>query len=251
MSFEPLVSIVTPTFNSSSHLPETIRSVVEQDFQSWEHLVVDDCSSDNTADLIREYAERDGRVRAYYLKENRGAAYARNVAIEQARGRYIAFIDSDDLWETDKLSKQLNLFKTTNASLVYGGYYWLNDETGRRRVIKVPERITYGQLLNATVIATVTAVYDTAVVGKVYMPELRQRQDYGLWLSILRNGGEARALTSPVATLRRYNGSLSSNIRRSLRFTWQVYRDVEKLSFTRSCYHFANYGVRALLKRFG
>lgn len=251
MHSKPLVSIITPTFNSSKRIAETLKSVQSQDFGSWEHLIVDDASTDGTPELIKQHADSDPRIRCFYLKKNGGPARARNVAIEEARGRYIAFIDSDDLWEADKLSKQLSVFQMTDASLVYGAYYWLDEETGKRRSISVPETVTYAQLLNATVIATVTAMYDTERIGKVYMPELRQRQDYGLWLSILRNGDEARAVPTPVATLRRYKGSLSSNYLRSLWYTWRIYREVERLSLVRSCYHFVNYSTRAALKRMG
>ena len=184
-----LVSIITPTYNSSKFIRDAIESVLMQSYQNWEMLIVDDASSDDTCEIINGFVLSDERIKLMRRSENGGAAVSRNAAISVANGRYIAFLDSDDVWREEKLERQLELFQKTNASLVYSGYEKI-DESGNKqgRVVTVPESIDYAGLLNATVIATVTAIYDTNRVGRVLMPNIRKRQYYALWLKILRLG---------------------------------------------------------------
>lgn len=244
-----LVSIVTPTFNSDEFIRDAIVSVQRQTYQNWEMLVVDDASSDDTCKIVNEFVKSDERIKLMRQSVNGGAAIARNVAINVANGRFIAFLDSDDIWREKKLECQLALFKKTNAPLVYSGYEKI-DQYGNRqgRIVTVPERIDYAGLLNATVIATVTAIYDTECVGRVLMPDIRKRQDYALWLKILRLGGEACAVMEPLAYLRKRPGSVSSNKISAAKYVWKVYRDMEKLSISSSLFHFSHYAYRAFLK---
>jgi teichuronic acid biosynthesis glycosyltransferase TuaG len=245
----PDVSVITPVHDSEKFISDAITSVLEQRFADWEMILVDDCSTDHSVEVCMGFAGQDRRIRVIKLDRHSGPAAARNTAIRAASGRYIAFLDSDDFWHRNKLDLQLELFKQTGCALVYSAYK-IKDEKRRNKhkIILVPESIDYYGLLNATVIATVTAVYDTARVGKVMMPDILKRQDYALWLKILRNGGKAYAVNKPLACLRKRSGSVSSNKLSAMRYTWMVYRRIEKLSVGHSLYHFFNYAVRAFIK---
>ena len=244
-----LVSIITPTYNSKEFIREAIQSVQSQTYEYWEMLIVDDASSDDTCKIVSNFVENDERITLIKQSQNGGAAVARNVAINKAKGRYIAFLDSDDIWMEEKLERQLALFKKTNSPLIYSMYEKIDQfgcKTGR--IVTVPARIDYAGLLNATVIATVTAIYDTDRVGRVLMPDIRRRQDYALWLRILRKGGEAHAVMEPLAYLRKRPRSISSNKISGIKSIWAVYREIEKLSVSESLFHFCNYAFRAFLK---
>lgn len=245
----PDVSVITPVHDSEKFISDAITSVLEQKFTDWEMILADDCSTDHSLEICRRFAARDSRIRVVELDRHSGPAGARNTAIRAASGRYIAFLDSDDFWHPDKLDLQLDLFKRTEAPLVYSAYEIIDERNlNKHKIISVPSSIDYYGLLNATVIATVTAVYDTARVGKVMMPDILKRQDYALWLKILRKGGKACAVTRPLAWLRKRQGSVSSNKLSAMRYTWMVYRGLENLSFLRSVYHFSNYAARAFIK---
>lgn len=245
----PLVSIVMPTHNSGAFLEEAVASVRAQTITDWELLLVDDASTDGSADLARNLQVVDPRIRIFLKAENQGPAVSRNIALEHARGRYIAFLDSDDLWRPKKLERQLALLRCGTARLVYSAYEKV-DESGRAtgRVIRVPARVDYAGLLRATVIATSSAMIDTERTGPVRMPELRKRQDYGLWLSLLRDGGHALAVEEPLMYLRKRPGSVSSNKISAIYYTWLVYRRCEGLPVGRSLFYMAHYTTRALRK---
>ena len=249
LSDSPVFSIVMPTHNSQEFVLAAIDSVVRQEFTSWELLVVDDASHDETPDLLRELGLRDSRIRVFFRKTNGGPAKTRNLAISAAAGRYIAFLDSDDMWREDKLARQLELFQRTGTPLAFSAYEKV-DQFGEPvgRVVTVPEAVSYRQLLGATVIATCTAAYDTAQVGKVLMPDILKRQDFGLWLRLLRDGGVARAVNEPLALLRKRPGSVSSNKVSAAYYVWRVYRELEELSMAKSAFYFTKYAYHALLK---
>ncbi len=245
----PRFSVIMPTHNVALFVNSAISSVLAQDERDWELLIVDDGSQDMTKTIIEQFTVRDSRIRATFLDGNYGAAVARNTAIASARGRYIAFIDSDDFWFPEKLTRQRRLLEETGAPLVYSGYQKV-DASGQLdgRTVKVPERIDYRGLLKATVIATVTAVYDRERVGVVLMPDILKRQDYALWLKILREGGYARGLPEALAALRKRPGSVSSNKLSTVQYTWRVYRECENLGRVASAYNFAHYALRAFGK---
>ena len=244
-----LVSIITPTYNSEEYMGHTIESVQAQTYEAWELIVVDDGSSDGTCQLVADAAVADSRIKFFKSEENKGAAAARNKAIQESSGRYIAFLDSDDLWREDKLARQLAFMAERRAVLSYTAYEKIDERGARQgRVISVPDKIDYRGLLRASIIGCLTAVYDTKELGKVYMPEIRRRQDYGLWLKILRQGEMAHGLNVPLAFLRKRNESLSSNKLLSAYYVWKLFREVEGLRMIPSMYYFANYAARALRK---
>lgn len=244
------VSIITPTFNSEKFLESTIKSVLEQGFENFEMIIVDDCSTDETIKIAKKYSEKDKRIKVIKLEKNSGAAIARNTALEIAEGQYIAFLDSDDLWKKNKLRKQIDFMKKDNIGFSFTGYELISEEGDKlNKIIKVPYKITYSDLLKNTIIGCLTVVIDRNKIGDFRMPLVRAGQDTATWLSILRNGECAYGYNEVLSEYRLVNGSISSNKIKALKRTWNTYRNLEKLSFIKCSYYFAHYCVNAMLKR--
>nr|QQZ01598.1 glycosyl transferase [Streptomyces sp.] len=239
----PLVSVVMPVYNSAATLGAAIRSVLTQTHSDLELLVTDDKSSDGSMDLLMEFARQDERVRPESAPEQGGAGRARNLAIERARGDYVAFLDSDDMWLPKKLERQTDFAATADAPLTFTSYYKMDaDHDGEStdfvpngRVIRAREHVDYRAMLVQDHIGALTAMYDRTVLGTRLMPEMRKRQDYALWLSIMRDGHDARGLPEPLAVYRAHRaGSLSSNKLSLVQYNWALYREHERLSVPRS-----------------
>jgi len=244
----PLVSIVTPSYNSAALISETIQSVLSQTVFDWEMIVVDDCSSDNSVEVIQFFVDQDSRIKLIQLSINSGAAVARNVAIETAKGRYIAFLDSDDLWLTNKLEKQLSFMQENNYPFTFAAYDKLDESGQVFGHIGVPDRVSYADLLKVCSIGCLTAMYDTKYFGKVTMPLIRKRQDLGLWLKLLKKTDYAYGLNEILAQYRVRADSISANKVNAAKFTWQLYREVEGLNLINAIYYFSHYAVRGLLR---
>jgi teichuronic acid biosynthesis glycosyltransferase TuaG len=245
----PLVSIITPSWNVERLIGETIASVQAQTFDDWELLIADDCSTDNTASVIESHSAKDPRVKLIRQPRNGGPALARQAAIEQAQGRFIAFLDSDDLWLPAKLERQLAFAREHRAALSFTAFRRINEDgsvTGR--LISVPASLTYDQLLKNTAIATLTALVDREIAGTIAMKN-EGYDDFCLWLSILRPGHVACGLNEDLARYRVRGASVSSRPMRSAGWVWHVYRGVERLSLVKSAWCFAHWGARAWLKR--
>ncbi|MFF5503583.1 glycosyltransferase family 2 protein [Streptomyces roseolus] len=239
----PLVSVVMPVYNSAATLGAAVRSVLTQTHSDVELLVTDDQSSDGSMDLLREFAEQDERVLPQSAPERGGAGRARNLAISRARGDYIAFLDSDDMWLPEKTEKQLAFAAEGTAPLTFTSYYKMDaDHAGEStdwvpngRVIRAREHVDYRAMLVRDYIGALTAMYDRRVLGTRLMPEMRKRQDYALWLSIMRDGADARGLVEPLAVYRAHQAnSLSSNKASLIKYNWELYREHEHLSVPRS-----------------
>jgi teichuronic acid biosynthesis glycosyltransferase TuaG len=244
----PLVSIVTPVHDAAGTLAETIASIRAQDMSDWELWLVDDASSDGSDRIIAEAVAADPRIHAIRLAGKSGAAHARNAAIEAARGRYIAFLDADDLWDQAKLSAQLPLLEA-GAGFVFSAYRRIDAEGHYLSTVKVPPRVSYDRALAGNPIGCLTAIFDTRVHGRALMPDLPRRQDYALWLRLLRTGGPATGITTPLASYRVRSGSLSSNKLVAARATWRVLRECEALPLPRAGLCFARYASEAMLAR--
>lgn len=234
----PTVSVITPLYNSAPFLSSTIKSVVDQTIGDWEMILADDCSTDGSLDIARAYSNGDPRIRLLRLSENSGPAAARNLAVEAARGRYIAFLDSDDQWLPGKLEKQLAFMEREGVSFTHT-YYEMITESGQStgKVLRAPSELAYVDMLKSNQIGCLTVMYDTAVLGKVYMPLIRKRQDYGLWLAILKKVPRAYCLPETLALYRQRTGSVSSNKVELLSYNWRLFRQVEGLSAWRSLYY--------------
>ena len=246
-----LVSIVVPVFNSEKFIIETIQSVKKQTYQNWELLLVNDCSTDKSEQIIRNY-EEDKRIRLINLKANSGAAIARNTGINNAKGKYIAFLDADDLWNKEKLEKQIKFMEENNYDFTFTGYEFA-DENGNNlgKVVNVPKQINYKQALKNTTIFTSTVIFNVEKLGKelISMPNVRRGQDTATWWKVLKTGIIAYGLNENLSLYRRSNNTLSSNKIKALKRTWNLYRNVEKLSFFTSLYNFCWYCFNAVRRR--
>ncbi|MFJ8296574.1 glycosyltransferase family 2 protein [Streptomyces sp. NPDC094447] len=239
----PLVSVVMPVYNSAATLGAAVRSVLSQTHTDLELLVTDDRSTDDSMDLLMEFARRDERVKPASAPEQGGAGRARNLAIERARGDYVAFLDSDDMWLPAKTERQVAFAAAGTAPLTFTSYYKMDaDYAGEStdfepngRVVRARAHVDYRAMLVRDYIGALTAMYDRSVLGTRLMPEMRKRQDYALWLSIMRDGADARGLAEPLAVYRAHQaGSLSSNKLSLVQYNWELYRRHEGLSVPRA-----------------
>lgn len=228
------VSIITPSFNSSDFIEETIKAILNQTHQDWELLITDDCSADKTRQLVGEYAARDNRIKLFGLPKNSGADIARNHSIGQVTGRFIAFCDSDDLWTPDKLEKQIAFMLENNYSFTFAPYYLLNEEGRKTGFSHIRPKVSYKDLLLTCDIGCLTAVYDAEKLGKQYMPSIRKSHDYALWLKILKQIDFAYSYPKPLGYYRVRSHSISRNKLKAMRYNWKVFREVEKIPFLRS-----------------
>lgn len=229
-----LVSIIMPTYNSGEFVIESILSIQAQTCPNWELLITDDCSSDNTVDLVQDLAVKDRRIKFFQLSENGGAGIARNHSIEKAAGRYIAFCDSDDQWVPNKLEKQLQFMRQHDLAFTYTSYEKIDEAGNSIGSVTCLPRVTHKTMLRNNYIGCLTVVYDTRTLGKQFMPIIRKRQDWALWLKILKQCPEARGLQEHLSIYRDRSGSISSNKIEMVKFNWIIFNDVEKLGILRS-----------------
>lgn len=242
-----LISIVTPAYKAEQVVAETIRSVQAQSYPHWEMLVVDDGSSDATAGVVAAFAAADPRVRLI-LQANAGPAMARQKALDHARGRYIAFLDSDDLWLPGKLERQLAFMARECVAFSFTAFRRIRaDGSGAGHLIEVPAEMTYWRLLGNTAIATSTVLIDRAATGDFRMTKTYY-DDFVLWLGILKRGHVAHGLNEDLMRYRVMGGSVSRNKAKSARMVWQTYRDIERLAAPLAALHFARYALHAWRK---
>lgn len=245
---QDLVSIITPAFNAESYVEATIASVQAQSHDNWEMLIVDDCSSDNTVEVVEQAAVLDPRVRLIRQPKNGGPASARNSALEAATGRWIAFLDSDDLWLPQKLESQLAFQRRHSAKVTFTAFRRITaDGLATGRLINIPERVGYRQLLGNTVIATSTVVVDREMSGEFRMKAMYY-DDFGCWLDLLRGGDIALGLQADLMRYRVVSQSVSRNKKNSARQVWLTYRTVEGIGLLRAAWYFVNYAVNGYLK---
>ena len=243
-----LVTIVTPSFNSSKFISRTISSVRTQSISDWEMIIVDDCSTDDTVEIVRRFNKEDPRIKLIELTTNSGAAVARNVAIQASQGRYIAFLDSDDLWKPNKLKRQIEFMENNGYRFTYTGYNRINEFGENMVSLNVPNKVSYNDLLKMCVIGCLTAVYDSNFYGRIEMPLIKKRQDWGLWLRLLKVSDYAYGLDEDLASYRTHDESISANKFNAASYTWRLYRDCEKLSFLKASYYFSHYAARGFLR---
>lgn len=222
----PLVSIITPAYNSSGFIGETIAAIQAQSFKDWELLITDDCSTDDTAKLVDAIAEKDPRIKLSVLERNSGAAVARNEALARASGRYIAFCDSDDIWTADKLEKQLAFMQERQCGLSFTSYHKADNDGNIYRTVHCPSKISYRQIKRFNSICCLTALYDTAMVGKVPAPLLRKRQDWALWIKVLEKCSISYGLDEALGIYRVRKGSLSKGRKSSIEGNIAVFTEV-------------------------
>lgn len=247
-----LVSIITPVYNCEKLIAETIKCVINQTYQNWEMLLVDDCSQDNSKKIIEKYAKKDKRIKYIKLEENSGAAVARNKALELSKGRFIAYLDSDDLWKKEKIEKQVKFMLANNYAFTCTDYEKISEDgSSLNKIIKIPEKVDYNLFLRNTIIQTVGVMVDTNLTGKeiLIMPNIRRRQDAATWCQLLKKGFECYEVPENLSYYRVVTNSLSSNKLKAIKGTWRLYRDIERLPLWKSCYCFVGYAFNAVKKR--
>ena len=232
---EPRVSVIMPVYNCEAYLREAIDSVLAQDDEEWELLIVDDASTDSSQEIIQEYAETEPRIRVFVHRENQGPGPARNRAMEEAKGKYIAFLDSDDRWFPEKLSTQIAFMEDHQAALSFASYQAMS-EAGELlgAPLAVPAQTTYEELLRSNVIGCLTAMFDVEKVGKHFMSSLRKAEDHGLWLKILKTTPVAHGLNECLGHYRIRKHSLSRNKLKAAYYQWRLYREIEGLPLHRT-----------------
>ncbi len=232
-----LVSIISPVHNSEKFVGSCIKSVLAQTYKNWEHILVDDCSTDSSALIIKNFAKKDDRIHYERLTENGGAGIARNTAIKLAKGNYIAFLDSDDIWDPQKLSVQISFMQKNSSYFSFTAYDVMN-ENGEplNKTVSAKEIVTYQSALYKNPIGCLTVMYSVDFFGKQYMSSIRKRQDYALWLKLLKHSN-AHGLNESLASYRTGNDSISSNKLSLLKYEWKIYREEERLSLLKSLFY--------------
>ena len=242
------VSVITPMYNAEKTIRDTIRSVQAQTWQDWEMIIVDDCSTDRSAVIVQEILQTDGRIRYFRNETNLGAAGSRNRALQEAKGRYAAFLDSDDLWRPEKLEKQIALLQQKKGVFAYTDCAVM-DEAGNvvRERRNVPAEADYRKLLKGNAIPCLTVLLDLSVLGPVSMKRI-PHEDYELWLRILQQGYTAYGLQESLAVYRETGRSLSGNKKQAAGWHWNILK-MQPISFPRRICCFLSYMFNAVKKR--
>ncbi len=245
------VSIITAVYNAGSTLRETVESVMAQYYTRWELILIDDCSTDDSREVMESLALADDRIRCLYNDKNSGVALTRNYGIREARGRYIAFLDSDDTWDVDKLSRQLEFMEKVDSPFTYTSIRIMDEDghpTGKER--HVPDRVDHKMLLMGDPMPCLTIVIDTERIPKekIYMPDMHH-EDYAAFLNCLRDGAVARGLDEVLASYRVSRSSVSGNKLKTATWQWRILRDQEGLSVFKSFYYLCTYAFLAIKKR--
>lgn len=246
-----LISIITTVYNSEKYIAETIESVLAQTYSDWEMIIVDDCSTDKSREIIRKFAEKDSRIHLIEFKENSGTGRARNIALQNANGRFVAFLDSDDIWVPEKLEKQIRFMTENNCPISFTAYK-LVDENSKDldRVIRVVKSVNLHQYLKNTIIGYSSSMIDLKLTGSFQIADIRIRVDTQVWISLLKKGFVAYGLNEVLMIYRVHNKSISSNKLYAAKKTWNLYYHIEKLGFFKSVFYFGNYAFNALKKHY-
>ena len=233
-----LVSVITPTYNCGRFIAETIECIQAQTYTEWEMIIVDDCSTDNTKEIVARYIADDARIKYHCLSENSGAAVARTTAMKMANGEYMAFCDSDDLWMPQKLEKQLEFMRENGYAFSCTEYEQI-DEDGKElgRVIKTVKKTNYNRLLLDCPVGNSTVMYNVEKMGKFEVPNIRKRNDDALWLQMLKKEEYIWGMTDVLMKYRIRKNSISSNKFKVIKYHWILYREVEHLNVFRSAFH--------------
>jgi teichuronic acid biosynthesis glycosyltransferase TuaG len=227
-----LVSIIIPTYNTEKFIRATLQSVQNQTYQNWEMILVDDTSTDQTVSIIEEFAQNDDRIKLFKLEKNSGNGFARNVALEKATGKYIAYLDADDLWFPEKLEKQIQFLKTNNLPFTFSFYDSIDEEGNNlNRRVEAPLKLTYNQLFFCNYVGNLTAIYDADYFGKITLPASQKRQDWRLWLTILKQIKIIKPVPEPLAFYRIRKDSISSSKFKLIKHNFGVYREFHGYNF--------------------
>lgn len=248
---DDLVSVIVANYNCEKYISQTIDSVLAQTYLNWELLIIDDCSKDNSIEIIKAYAERDRRIKLLKTSMNSGSAgLPRSIGVENAKGRYLAFLDSDDIWEASKLHVQIEFMKENNYYFTFTSYSFI-DESGIKlnRSVIVPYEVDYNKLLKNTIIGCFTVIIDRENVRNISFLPIKF-EDLAAWLSILRTGVKAYGLNKVLGYYRKHTKSISGGKFKAIGWTWKIYRNQEKLNFFKAVYCFFFYIKNAIKKHY-
>ena len=227
-----LVSIITPTYNAEKFIRATIESVQNQTYQNWEMILVDDASTDKTVKIISDFAEKDSRIKLFKLEQNSGNGFARNKALEKAVGKYIAYLDADDLWFLNKLEKQIAFLKENNLHFTFSFYECIDEEgNSLNRRVEAPINLNYDELFFCNYVGNLTAIYDADYFGKIVIEATQKRQDWRLWLTILKQIQVTKPVPETLAFYRIRKDSISSSKFKLIKHNFGVYREFHGFNF--------------------
>jgi teichuronic acid biosynthesis glycosyltransferase TuaG len=247
------VSVIMPCFNGYKYIEDAVNSVIKQTFQDWELIIIDNNSTDNSSGIIERLVNQDARI-IKLVCHQKGAGFARNFGIQEARGRYIAFLDCDDLWSSEKLDRQIHAMQSNKAVFSWTSYQVI-DPVGRHiRNQLADNQISYDLFMSKrSIVGCLTVVYDSVRLGKLFMPTIKMRQDYALWARIIRISNERKytmiGLGDVLASYRIHDEALTKNKLRAAIFQWSFYRDEEKLSLLITLRFMFYYLMRAFIDR--
>lgn len=233
-----LVSIITPAYNCSKTILETFESIKKQSYSNWEWIVIEDHSSDDTFVMLSKLAKENPRITLLRTPQNSGTAIARNIGIDNAKGRFIAFLDADDLWKQDKLEKQIKFMLENDVAFTYSNYDVLSEDGTTSSFKPKRQYADYKSLLKRNDIGCLTVLYDLEKVGKAYMPlDAQKREDYAAWLDVTKRGIKAVKINESLAIYRLGNSTLTSNKKKMIKYHYRIYRYHEKMGFLKSLYY--------------
>ena len=242
------VSIIVPMYNAEKFIGKTIESVLSQTYENWEMLIMNDVSTDNSIAVVNEYVKKDDRIKVVNTEKNMGVVKGRNHLIDLANGKYIAFLDADDYWHSQKLEKQIQFMKEKNAGISCTEYTRVKENGEKINEVVIKSEISYTDMLKNNYLGCLTVMYDVEKVGKRYFKELEKNEDYVLWLEIVKDVKTIFGLKENLAYYRVLDNSRSSNKAKTAKVRWEIYRKIEKLPLLKSIYYFMHYAVRAVLK---
>ena len=242
------VSIIVPMYNAEKFIGKTIESVLSQTYENWEILIMNDVSTDNSLAVVNEYAKKDDRIKVLNTEKNMGVVKGRNHLIDLANGKFIAFLDADDYWHSQKLEKQIQFMKEKNAGISCTEYTRVKENGEKINEVVIKSEISYTDMLKNNYLGCLTVMYDVEKIGKRYFKELEKNEDYVLWLEIVKDVKTIYGLKENLAYYRVLDNSRSSNKAKTAKVRWETYRKTEKLPLLKSIYYFMHYAVRAVLK---
>ena len=244
----PEISIITPSYNSSKYLNETIDSVLNQTFQDWEWLITDDCSTDNSVEILEK--QNDSRIKVFKTEKNGGAGHARNISLENATGRFITFLDADDFWEPNFLEEMVNFLKSENAELAYSTYSRCDENLNPTEIgnFEADTIVNFNNVLKTCRLSLLASMYDSKRVGKFYFPEGTKREDHVMWLELLKKIPQGKPLKKTLSKYRMLPNSVSRNKSNIMKDQYLVYKDYMKFSTLKSLYYTANWAFNGFIK---
>ena len=249
MKYDEKISIIIPIYNEEKYIKKTIQNIKEQTYTNYEIILVDDCSTDNSKPIMLKY--KDNNIKLISLEKNMGPAIARNEGIKKATGRYICFQDADDLWDKNKLKKQLEFMQKNNCAFSYTAFKYLNNSKFKKdKIVNIPLILDYKKALKDTRILTASVMIDRSKIDEklLQMPNV-PAEDVASWWKILKNGFLAYGLNEVLVYYRITSNRLTSNKFISANNRWNIYRKVEKFKFFQSLYYFTFYIINAIKKR--